>query len=284
METKVITLSWLDFDIKVIAQSVMRLQNRIVNAKITGRKRMVKKLQSLLVKSLSARVLAVKRVSENRGKRTAGVDGKTLIYDSQKLKCVKNLKIDKSSYRAKPLKRVEIPKKNGEKRPLGIPTIFDRALQALYKLALEPLAEISADLNSYGFRAKRSTQDAMKKIWQTSCRKTGRKWVLEGDIKGCFDNISHKWMYENIPIDKQILKQWLKSGFVKNDKLFPTENGTPQGGVISPILANMVLDGIEKIVKKYNKVHTKTVNGKTNYTFLRFNFVRYADDCVPRKR
>lgn len=279
-EKKVITLSWLDFDVRIIAQSVKRLQNRIVNAKKAGRDRLVKKLQKLLVKSLYARVLAVKRVSENRGKKTAGVDKELLDNNGKKMRYVKALKIDKSTYQAMPLKRVEIPKKNGKTRPLGIPTMFDRCVQALYKLAIEPIAEIVADYNSYGFRAKRSTQDAMKQIWLSTCRKNSREWVLEGDIKGCFDNISHKWLYDNIPLDKHILKQWLKSGFVKNQELFPTTSGTPQGGIISPILANMVLDGIEEIVNKHNIEKRKMTNGISLNLSTRFHFIRYADDWV----
>lgn len=274
-------ISWQVIDHKVIALSIKKLQNRIVKAKIDGRIRMVKKLQSLLVKSLNARILAVKRVSENKGKNTAGIDGELLNTDNKKMKCVKALKVDLSSYRAQPLKRVEIPKKNGKMRPLGIPTMFDRALQALFKLALEPIAEVTADKNSYGFRAKRSTQDAMKQIWLRTCKKNSREWVLEADIKGCFDNISHQWLYDNIPLDKRLLKQWLKSGFIKNDTLFPTNSGTPQGGIISPVLANMVLDGIEAIVQKHNKVTTKTIDKVVIHRQgVCFNFIRYADDFV----
>jgi RNA-directed DNA polymerase len=142
------------------------------------------------------------------------------------------------------------------------------------------VCQLSADPNSYGFRAKRSTQDAMKQIWLSTCRKNSREWVLEGDIKGCFDNISHQWMYNNIPLDKRILKQWLKSGFVKNQELFPTKSGTPQGGIISPILANMVLDGIEEIVNKHNIEKRKMTNGVSVNLSTRFNFIRYADDWI----
>ena len=225
-------INWGVIDIKIIARSVKRLQNRIVKAKIAGRNRMVKKLQSLLVKSRSARILAVKRVSENKGNNTAGIDKELLDTNVKKTEYVEELKINLNEYRAMPLKRIEIPKKNGKSRPLGIPTMFDRCVQALYKLALEPIAEVTADKNSYGFRAKRSTQDAMKQIWLRTSRKVSGEWILEGDIKGCFDNISHQWIYDNIPLDNRILKQWLKSGFIKNDTLFPTETGTPQGGII----------------------------------------------------
>lgn len=282
IETKVIThINWEVVDIKIIARSVKMLQNRIVKAKIAGRNRTVKKLQSLLVKSQTARILAVKRVSENKGKNTAGVDKELLDTDLKKSQCVDELKINLDEYRAMPLKRIEIPKKNGKTRPLGIPTMFDRSIQALYKLALEPIAEVTADKNSYGFRAKRSTQDAMKAIWLRTSRKTSGEWILEADIKGCFDNISHQWLYNNIPLDNRLLKQWLKSGFIKNDTLFPTEAGTPQGGIISPLLANMVLDGIEALVKSHNSRHQKMKDGIFLYRQkIHFNFIRYADDFV----
>lgn len=282
IETKVIThINWEVIDIKIIARSVKLLQNRIVKAKIAGRLRMVKKLQSLLVKSQTARILAVKRVSENKGKNTAGVDRELLDTNVKKSKYVDDLKINLNDYKAMPLKRIEIPKKNGKVRPLGIPTMFDRCIQALYKLALEPIAEVTADKNSYGFRPKRSTQDAMKQIWLRTSRKTSGEWILEADIKGCFDNISHQWLYNNIPLDNRLLKQWLKSGFIKNDTLFPTEAGTPQGGIISPLLANMVLDGIEALVKSHNSRHQKMKDGIILYRQkIHFNFIRYADDFV----
>ena len=274
-------INWLAVDFEVVEQSVRILQNRIVKAKLAGRKRMVNKLQKLLVKSLNARILAVKRVSENKGKNTAGVDGKLLDTEVKKSKYVNDLKIDLDTYKAYPLKRVEIPKKNGKLRPLGIPTMFDRSIQALYKLALEPIAEVMADKNSYGFRHKRSTQDAMKQIWMRTSRKVSGEWILEGDIKGCFDNISHQWIYDNIPLDNRLLKQWLKSGFIKDDTLFPTQSGTPQGGIISPVIANMVLDGLENLVKSHNAKYQKMVNGEILYRQkIHFNFVRYADDWV----
>ena len=274
-------INWLAVDFDVVEQSVKILQNRIVKAKLSSRTRMVKHLQKLLVKSLNARILAVKRVSENKGKNTAGVDGKLLDTNIKKSICVNDLKIDLDDYRAMPLKRIEIPKKNGKTRPLGIPTMFDRSIQALYKLAIEPIAEVVADKNSYGFRPKRSTQDAMKQVWLRTSKKVSGQWILEADIKGCFDNISHQWLYDNIPLDNRLLKQWLKSGFIKDDTLFPTESGTPQGGIISPILANMVLDGIEQIVKSHKAKFQKIEKGVTLYRYSNhFSFIRYADDFI----
>ena len=281
-DKKVIThINWGVVDIKIIAHSVKTLQNRIVKAKIIGRNRAVNKLQKLLVKSLNARILAVKRVSENKGKNTAGVDGALLDTNKKKTQMVDDLKISIDDYKSKPLKRIEIPKKNGKMRPLGIPTMFDRSLQALYKLALEPIAETLADKNSYGFRPKRSTQDAMKAIWLRTSRKTSGEWILEADIKGCFDNISHQWIYDNVALPNKLLKQWLKSGFIKDDTLFPTDSGTPQGGIISPILANIVLDGIEELVKSHSARYTKMKDGIVLYRQkIHFNFIRYADDFV----
>ena len=152
-------------------------------------------------------------------------------------------------------------------RPLGIPTMKDRAMQALHLLALEPVSETKADRNSYGFRPERATQDAIGHCFVLLSRKTSAQWVLEGDIKGCFDNISHEWLINNIPMDKKILHKWLKAGYIHKRNLYPTEAGTPQGGIISPTLSNMTLDGLEAELKKFrrqDKVH----------------MVRYADDFI----
>ncbi len=158
--------------------------------------------------------------------------------------------------------------------------MYDRAMQSLYALALDPIAEATGDRRSFGFRKSRSTHDACKEAFMYMCRNNSPVWVLEGDIKGCFDNISHQWLLENIPMDKSILKQFLNAGYIYNRQLFPTEAGTPQGGIISPILANMTLDGIEKIlVDKYHKNKNGTINANHAAKF-KVNFVRYADDFI----
>jgi RNA-directed DNA polymerase len=166
-----------------------------------------------------------------------------------------------------------------KKRPLGIPTMYDRAIQALYALALDPVAEATADKTSFGFRRKRGTIDAAQHIFNYSVANKGTQWILEGDIKGCFDNINHQWLMENIPIDKKILKQLLKSGYCYKRKLFPTDSGTPQGGILSPIMANMTLDGIEKKIKdKYWKRKDGTIDPR--YNTHKVNYTRYADDFI----
>jgi len=192
------------------------------------------------------------------------------------------LSLTDKKYVAKPLKRVFIEKPGKKKkRPLGIPTMHDRSMQSLYALALEPVAEIKGDRTSFGFRKFRSTHDACEYAFQYLCKKNAPVWVLEGDIKGCFDNISHQWLLDNIPMDKSILKQFLKAGYIFDRQLFQTDAGTPQGGIISPILANMTLDGIDKLLA--DKYHKKWKSGRTNNDYAakyKVNFVRYADDFI----
>lgn len=252
---------------------VKRLQVRIAKATRNKNWRQVKQLQRMLVHSFSAKAVAVRRVTENRGKKTPGVD--KVIWNSPLLKweAIKTLK--RKGYKPKPLRRIYIPKANGKKRPLGIPTMRDRAMQALYLLALEPVSETLADRNSYGFRPHRSCADAIEQCFVNLSRKASAQWVLEGDIKGCFDFISHDWLIDNIPMDKTILKKWLKTGFIESGSFNLTEAGTPQGGIISPVLANMALDGLENVLES----HFGKKNTKASYK-TKVNYVRYADDFI----
>ena len=168
-----------------------------------------------------------------------------------------------------------IPKKNGKMRPLGIPTIRDRAMQALFLMALEPVAETQADRNSYGFRRYRCCADAIDQLFRCLCNKNSAQWVLEGDIKGCFDHISHEWLLRNVIIDARMLRKWLGAGVVERNVFHITDEGTPQGGIISPTLANITLDGMEALLDKYR---TRRENGKT--VCRKVNLVRYADDFI----
>ncbi len=288
LNTRASGLLWDDVNWHQVEQNVRKLQCRIAKAvKEQKPLKTIKGLMSLLKTSLSAHLLAVKNVVSNKGKNTAGVDGVKINTPIKKMEAVKRLKINnKPTYQAKPLKRVFIPKKQKNKkrqkislinllkriavpkdwRPLGIPTQDDRCLQALHKLSLEPLSETTADLNSYAYRKNRSVKDAISQIFCVTGYKQSAQWILEADIKGCFDNISHKWTLDNILINKHVLKQWLKSGFVYENHWFKCDSGTPQGGIISPVIANMVLDGLENLIKKLK--------------LRKCNFVRYADDFI----
>src|SRR6185437_4866489 len=232
--------TWEAIDWRRVERSVGRLQARIVKAVQQKRWNKVRALQHLLTRSVSGKLLAVRRVTENEGRKTPGVDGELWDKPQKKLQGVASLKA--RGYRPMPLRRIHIPKTNGKLRPLGIPTMQDRAMQALYLLALDPVAETLADGFSYGFRRGRSCADAIEQCFTTLCHRNP-SWVLEGDIKGCFDNISHQWLLGNVLMNKSILRKWLKSGYLEKQVFFDTISGTPQGGIISPVLANIALDG-----------------------------------------
>ena len=225
-------MGWHYIDWKAVTRSVKSLQIRIAKAVTAQQWRKVRSLQWLVTHSFAAKLLAVRRVTENTGKRTAGVDGQRWLTAKAKQKAVHKLRI--KGYQAKAVKRIYIPKSNGKKRPLGIPTMHDRAMQALHLLGLDPVSETRADGNSYGFRPHRSCADAIERSFDLLAKKRSPQWILEGDIKGCFDNISHDWILKNIPLSKKPLKEWLKSGYKEGQKLFPTTSGTPQGSIISP--------------------------------------------------
>lgn len=270
-----IATCWEAIDWQKALAYVKKLQVRIVKAQKEGHYSKVKSLQWLLTHSFYAKALAVKRVTSNQGKRTSGVDHELWLTPQAKWSAIS--KLNRRGYRPQPLRRHYIPKKNGKMRPLGIPTMTDRAMQTLYKFSLEPIAETYADHNSYGFRIGRSTHDAIEQCFTDLNKGKSPEWILEGDIKGCFDHISHEWLLENIPMDTQILEKWLKCGYVETRKLFPTDEGAPQGGTISPTLMNMTLDGLERLLQERLPTRQK-VNGRTHFNKL--NFVRYADDFI----
>jgi RNA-directed DNA polymerase len=253
---------WARIDWRTVRTEVYRLQVRIAKAKA---------LQRLLAHSYSAKQLAVRRVVTNHGRHTPGVDGVRWRTLGQKQQAVVLLR--RRGYRPRPLRRVYILKSNGKQRPLGIPTMHDRAMQALYSLALEPVVEMYADPNSYGFRPRRSLHDAIGQCFSVLAKKHSPRWILDADIKACFDRISHGWLLAHVPMDKGILKAWLTAGYIEENALHVTEEGTPQGGIVSPLLANWALDGLERAVK-----------AAVARRGAKVNVVRYADDFIVTGR
>ena len=268
---------WTEINWTEAEKYVNRLQIRIVKAVQANNKNLVKRLQYLLTHSFYAKALAIKKVTENRGKKTPGIDNELWKTAKEKWSAIGEL--DSRNYRAQPTKRVHIKKDNGKLRPLSIPTMRDRAMQTLYLFALQPIEETTADKSSFGFRMSRGCHDACERIFHVLSRKDSAQWILEGDIRGCFDNISHEWMLENIPLDKRILSQFIKAGYVFEKELFPTSKGAVQGGAISPTLANLVLDGMEEML--WNTLNI----GKSGKPMKlinphRIHLVRYADDFI----
>lgn len=261
-------ITWHGIDWAKVTSNVRNLQIRIAQATKEGDWRRVKALQRFLSRSFSGKALAVRRVTENRGKKTPGVD--KVVWSTPESKSRGITQLRRRGYQPMPLRRVYIPKSNGKMRPLGIPTMKDRAMQALYLLALEPVSETLADPNSYGFRPYRCTADAMKQCRTVLSQRTSAQWILEADIQSCFDQISHPWLLAHIPMDREVLRKWLKAGYVELQVLHATEAGTPQGGIISPTLANMTLDGLEALMKEHF--------GKRNHN--KVNVIRYADDFI----
>ncbi len=265
-------VNWKDIDWKKFHRHVYRLQKRIFKASQRGDVGTMRRLQKLLMKSFAAKCLAVRRVTQdNQGKSTAGVDGVKSLTPKQRLELVEKLKL---GTKAKATRRVMIPKPGkAEKRPLGIPTMSDRALQCLVKLALEPEWESRFEENSYGFRPGRSCHDAIGAIYSSINKKP--KYVFDADISKCFDRIDHAallYKLNTFPALRRQVKFWLKAGYILNHQWEPTYAGTPQGGVISPLLANIALHGMEQHIRSCFKS-----NATTKYEL---GVVRYADDFV----
>lgn len=279
-------IQWEAINWKETEDHVRRMQERIFRATRDGNWKQVKNLQLLLVGSLDARLVAVKRITqENKGKYTAGIDGK--IYPDTKSRealVVEVRNVAVRHYRCQPVWRVYIPKPDkDEKRPLGIPTIKDRVMQMVVVLALEAEWEAKFEPNSYGFRLGRRTMDAVWQIWNTIKEVHGYNsspWILDADIKKCFDNIDHEALLARIPVFRDVTRRWLRAGAIEFEQYWPTKAGTPQGGVISPLLANIALDGMECLFGAFN--------GKGNYVTPAarrrenkgVSLVRYADDFV----
>jgi RNA-directed DNA polymerase len=266
------TVDWHSIDWKKAHKIVNRLQARIVQATKAGKQNKVKALQRILTHSFSGKALAVKRVTENQGKNTPGVD--KVLWSTPEEKAMAIQEMQTRGYTAQPLRRLYIPKPNGKQRPLGIPTMKDRGMQALYLQALDPIAETQADTHSYGFRKERSCADAITQCYRVLFREDMPTWILEGDIKSCFDTISHNWLLAHIPMEESILDKWLKAGYMEKSVWHESKEGTPQGGIISPVLANMTLDGLEKLLReKYPLQGPGGNKGRRSKVHL----VRYAD-------
>ncbi len=262
--------TWDNIPWEGVKAHVFRLQMRIAKATRERKFGKVKALQRILTHSFYSKCLAVKQVTSNTGKNTPGIDGEIWRTNLQKIRAVNSIK--RKGYKPLPLKRIYIPKKQGnKKRPLSIPVMKDRAMQAIWLLALYPVAEEKVDPNSYGFRAKRSAQDAIEQCFVVLGRKRSAKFILEGDIKSCFDRISHEWLLKNIPMDKVILQKFLKAQFMEDGKLYPVTAGIPQGGIISPCLTLFTLSGLEDRLKSQNE----RIRNKE-----KINFIVYADDFV----
>jgi len=267
-------IDWDAIDWQKVEKEVNRLQTRITKAVEEGRWNRAKALQHLLTHSRAGKLLAVKRVTENKGSKTPGVDKRT--WNTPKSKEMAAASLNQRGYRPLPLRRILIPKSNGKMRPLGIPTMKDRAMQALYLLGLDPIAEACADPNSYGFRIGRSCADAIEQCFKLLCKARDR-WIFEADIKSCFDKISHEWLLEHVPMDRSILQKWLKCGYMERSVFSATDEGTPQGGIISPVLANFTLDGLERRIRK---AFPLVGPGCTLWREAGVHLVRYADDFV----
>jgi RNA-directed DNA polymerase len=267
--------TWQSINWKIVEKQVFRLQKRIYRASQRGDVKLVHSLQRLLVKSYYGKLLATRRVTQdNQGKKTAGVDGVKSLTPKQRLEIIGQLKL---KGKCKPTRRVNIPKPNGETRPLGIPCMEDRIKQCLVKLVLEPQWEAKFEPNSYGFRPARSCHDAIEAIFLAI--RYQPKYVLDVDIAKCFDKINHDKLLaklETYPQLRHEIKSWLKSGFMDDGELFPTKEGTPQGGVISPLLANIALHGMEIELKKF----ALTWEGRKERNVKALSIIRYADDFV----
>jgi RNA-directed DNA polymerase len=265
---------WDAIDWKQCQKGVRRLRQRIFRATREGNFKRVRSLQKLLLRSFSNRAVSVRRVScENRGRNTAGVD-KVLVKTPRSRGWLVDYLATIQTWKAKPARRVYIPKANGKQRPLGIPVIFDRALQAMVKNALEPSWEARFEGSSYGFRPGRGCHDALQQIFFLAKGHCQKQWVLDADIRGAFDNISHDYLLkqlEGFP-QKELIRQWLKAGYLEMGSYHPTEAGTPQGGVISPLLANIALHGMEKALGIKYRRRGENRSGRA--------VVRYADDFV----
>lgn len=271
---------WANIDWHAVEANVRRLQERIYCATRREEWRRVRNLQQLLVKATSNKLLAIRRVTqENQGKHTAGIDGVRCDTPTARMQLFRE-GLSLRGYRPQPVRRVYIPKANGKQRPLGIPTMKDRVMQAMVKAALEPEWEARFETNSFGFRPGRCTMDAIEQLHTTLAKKGASQWVLDADITGCFDNIGHDALLARIPVFTDTIRQWLKTGVVELGHFTATAAGTPQGGVISPLLANIALDGMERLFGAETPDGRYLPPSRRKRRNKGIGLVRFADDFV----
>lgn len=253
---------WEDIDFNIAKAFVKKLQRRIYVAYSQGNVGKVNTLIHLMLHSFYAKACAVQHVCSTHGKKTAGIDGVLWLTDSEKFNAIFDLRL--RGYKPSPLKRVYIKKKNGHFRILGIPTMKDRAFQTLYRFALEPISEVLSDEHSYGFRQGRNVKDAILQLEKYVSKNPKCEWILKADIESCFDNISHEWLLKNVQVFTPLLRKFLKAGFIKQNVWYPTDRGIPQGGSVSSVLCNLILDGLER---RCNDI-------------IPCGVIRYADDFI----
>lgn len=276
-------ITWKQINWIHVYRYVEKLQQRIYRAESLGDKRKVRELQRLMMHSKSALLVSIKRVTQiNKGKKTAGVDGFTVLTYGERIRLYRKMADHQiSCHLPKPSHRTYIKKKNGKLRPLSIPTIKDRIYQNIAKMALEPQWEVRFEPTSYGFRPKRGCHDAIERIFK-SCSQRKKIWIFEGDFKGCFDNLRHDYIMEQIKDfpGKAVTERWLKAGYVDNNVFNRTEKGSGQGSIISPVLANIALHGMEEQLGIKYKTFVRSDSYQCAYNRTRYAMTRYADDFV----
>ncbi|MDD3098871.1 MAG: reverse transcriptase domain-containing protein [Bacilli bacterium] len=259
--------NWDDLNWRHVHYRVRKIQKRIAQAAIAQDWHNMRKLQFLLLESYEARLLAVQRVTSKKMKRTPGIDGLFWGDDKSRYSAVDKLRY--KEYKPSPFKRVYVPKESDKSRlrPLSVPIIYDRAMQGLLLLAVDPVVESYADMHAYGFRKNRSSQDVIWDITESMGITGGNVWILKTDVHECFDHLSHKWILDHAPMPKRMLQEILQCGYVHKGIHYPMKEGMPQGGVLSPVFTTLVLCGMEKIITQ-------------KYPDMNIRMVRYVDDYL----